>query len=93
MKSLFKGESGSLNIQINIKPLKMLKTSIAKSISKIMIYTIIASGIVLVTIRNEWFVTLYIGGVFLCGLYYTLVTEEIKLIKHFKTEIKQYGYQ
>jgi hypothetical protein len=93
MKSLFKGESGCLNIQINIKPLKMLKTSIAKSISKILIYTIIVSGMVLATIRNEWLATLYIGGVFLFGLYYTLVNEEIKLIKHFKTEIKQYGYQ
>jgi hypothetical protein len=93
MKSSFKGESGNLNIQIQMKPIKMLKTSIAKSISKITIYTIIATGLIIVAIRNEWFPILFIGGLFVAGFYFSLLSEEIKLIKHFKTEIKQYGQQ
>lgn len=93
MKSSFKGESGSVNIQIQMKPIKMLKTSIAKSISKITVYTIIAGGLVLVAIRNEWFPTLFIGGLFVAGFYVSLLYEECKLIEHFKTEIKQYGQQ
>lgn len=93
MKSSFKGESGNLNIQIQMKPIKMLKTSIAKSISKITIYTIIAVGLVIVAIRNEWFPILFIGGLFVAGFYFSFLSEEIKLIKQFKTEIKQYGQQ
>jgi hypothetical protein len=76
-----------------MKPIKMLKTSIAKSVSKITIYTIIATGLVIVAIRNEWFPILFIGGLFVAGFYFSLLSEEIKLIKHFKTEIKQYGQQ
>jgi hypothetical protein len=93
MKSSFKGESGSLNIQIQMKPIKMLKTSIAKSISKITIYTIIVTGLVILVIRNEWFPFVFLGGLFVVGFYFSLLNKEIKLIKHFKTEIKQYGQQ
>ena len=93
MKSSFRGEIGNLNIQIHMKPIKMLKTSIAKAISKITIYTIIAVGILSVAIRNEWFPILFIGGFFVAVLYFKSLSKEIKLIKHLKTEIKQYGQQ
>jgi hypothetical protein len=93
MKSSFKGESGNLNIQIQMKPIQMLKTSIAKSISKITIYTLITAGLVIVAVRNEWFPILFLGGLFVAGFYICLLSEEIKLIKHYKTEIKQYGQQ
>ncbi len=91
MKSTFKGESGNLNIQIQMKPIKMIKTSIAKSLSKIVIFTIIVAGLVTVAIRNEWFPILFIGGFYIAIFYFSLLNEEIKLIKHFKTEIKQNG--
>jgi hypothetical protein len=93
MKSSFKGESGNLNIQIQMKPIQMLKTSIAKSISKITIYTLITAGLVIVAVRNEWFPILFLGGLFVAVFYICLLSVEIKLIKHYKTEIKQYGQQ
>jgi hypothetical protein len=93
MKSTFNGESGNLNIQIQMKSIKMLKTSIAKSLSKILIITIIVAGLVTVAMRNEWFSILFLGGGFTAIVYFGLLNQEIKLIKHFKTEIKQHEQQ
>lgn len=91
MKSSFIGESGNLKIQIIMKPIKMLKTSIAKSLSKISIYTIIAAGLLTIIIGNKWYSILFLGGIFILGFYINVISEEIKRIKDFKAEIKQYG--
>jgi len=93
MKSSFKGEAGNLNIQIQMKPIKMLKTSIAKSISKITIYTIIVTMLILVVIRNKWGPIILLSGAGIMVFYFNFISEEIKLIKHYKTEIKKYGQQ
>jgi hypothetical protein len=93
MKSSFKGEAGNLNIQIQMKPIKMLKTSIAKSISKITIYTTIVTMLILVVIRNKWGPIILLSGAGIIVFYFNFVSEEIKLIKHYKTEIKKYGQQ
>jgi hypothetical protein len=93
MKSSFKGEAGNLKLQIQMKPIKMLKTSIAKSISKITIYTIILSMFILVVIRNKWGPILLLSGAGIVVFYINFISEEIKLIKHYKAEIKKYGQQ
>jgi hypothetical protein len=90
IESSFQSESGNLNIKIQMKSIKMLKTSIAKAISRITIYTIIATGFITVAIRNEWFPILLVGGIILIFFYLMLINIEIGLIKHFKAEIKQY---
>ena len=67
MKSTFKGEGGVLDIQIQMKPSKIIRTSIAKSYSKITISTIIITWLVLIAIRSELFLILLLGGVLLIG--------------------------
>lgn len=91
MKSTFKGEGGVLDIQIQMKPSKIIRTSIAKSYSKITISTIIITWLVLIAIRSELFLILLLGGVLLIGFYINLMVEEITLIKKLKKDIKKYG--
>jgi len=41
MKSTFQGEGGMLSIQVQVKPLKLLRTSLLISVTKLIIYSII----------------------------------------------------
>jgi hypothetical protein len=91
MKSTFNGEGGILNIDIKMKPIKMLKTSIARSVVKILIYTIIIAGLVSWVCVYKIWALLVIGGLYGGGFYISLVAGEIKEIKTFKTELKLYG--
>lgn len=91
MKSNYTGEGGLLNIEAKMKPIKMLKTSITISSVKVLIYTIIVCGLASWVIAYNLWTALFIGGIFIGGFYISLVGEEIKQIKLFKTEIKLYG--
>lgn len=91
MKSNFNGEGGLLNIEVKMKPLKMLRTAIAKSTVKILIYSIVVVGLITWVCAYKIWVLLIYGGLFLGGFYISLVSEEVKSIKTFKSEIKLYG--
>jgi hypothetical protein len=91
MKSTFNGEGGLLNIEVKMKPIKMLKTSIAKSLVKILIYTIIVIGLTSWAYAYKLWPLLFIGSIFTGGFYISLVNEEVKQIKTFNAEIKIYG--
>jgi hypothetical protein len=91
MKSTFQGEGGTLSIEAQMKPLKMIKTSFAVSITKLIIYSIIFIGLVTTAINYKLFTLLIIGGLFVGSLFYTLFIEEIKQLKILRIQIKQYG--
>jgi hypothetical protein len=93
MKFTFQGEGGTLTIQVQFKPLKMIKTSMYVSITKLIAYSIILIGLVTVAINSELFPLLIFGGLFVGGIFYTLISEEIKQLKVLKIQIKQYGQQ
>ena len=84
MKSIFKGEGGILNIQVQMKPIKMLKTSILKSFTKILIYTIMYFGIASIAIIYRWHPIFIVGCIFILGYYISMFTEELKQIKIYK---------
>jgi hypothetical protein len=91
MKAAFTGEGGMLNIEAKMKPIKMLKTSIAKSVAKMLIYTIIVAGLIgWVTAYKIW-ILLILGGLYGGGFYISLLNDEIKQIKTYTSEIKLYG--
>lgn len=91
IKSSFNGEGGVLNIHGAMKPIKMLKTSISISAVKILIFTIIFVGLLSWGCYYEWWTLLVIGGLVVGGVYISLVIEEFKQIKSYKTDIKIYG--
>lgn len=91
MKSTFQGEGGTLSIQAQMKPLKMIKTSFAVSLAKLIIYSIILIGLVTTAINYKLFPLLIIGGIFVIATFYTLFSEEIKQLKILRILIKQYG--
>lgn len=91
MTSTFTGEGGVLNMEAKMKLIKMLKTFIAKSAVKILIYTIVIAGLITwVSAYKQWGL-LFLGGLFVGGFYLSLVGEEMKQIKLYKSEIKLYG--
>lgn len=91
MKSTFQGEGGMLSMQVKMKPLKLLKTSIAISVAKLVIYSIIIIGLVSLAIHYKLIPLLIFGGLFLWAIFYGLFSDEIKLLKNLTTEIKRYG--
>jgi hypothetical protein len=91
MKSTFTGEGGILNMEAKMKPIKMLKTSIAKSAVKILIYTIVVAGLGTWVSAYKLWMLLFYGGIFAGGLYISLISEEVKQIKLYKSEIRLYG--
>lgn len=91
MKSIFTGEGGILTMDAKMKPIKMLKTSIAKSAVKILIYTIVIAGLITWVSAYKLWGLLFLGGLFVGSFYISLVGEEMKQIKLYKSEIKLYG--
>ena len=91
MKSTFQGEGGMLSIQVQVKPLKLLRTSVIISVTKLIIYTIIIIGLISLAINYKLIPLLIFGGLFLGALFYNLFSEEIKLLKNLISEIKRYG--
>jgi hypothetical protein len=91
MNTTFQGEGGTLSMQVKMKPLKLLRTSIAISVTKLVIYSIVIIGVVSLAINYKLLPLLIIGGLFLGALFYNLFSDEIKLLKNLTTEIKRYG--
>lgn len=91
MKSSFKGEAGTLYIDVQMKSIKMLKTSFAKSISRILIFSILFLGIILWSIEYEVNAILIFGGLVGGPFYLGFLITEISQLKYLKSEIKQHG--
>ena len=91
MNSTFQGEGGILSLKAQMKPLKLLKTSIIISSIKLAIYFIVILTLVSLAINHKLF-TLLIFGSFFVGIFaLNLISEEIKQLKSLTKEFKTYG--
>jgi hypothetical protein len=91
MNGAFEGEGGLLNLNVKIKPLKVLNVSILKSALKLLIYLIMSLIVVLWSIRQEWFFLFYfaalIGGAFML----LVIIQTYFELKTLINEHKRYG--
>ena len=69
MKSIFQGEGGNLSIHVQIKPLKIIKTSMFVSIVKLIAYFIILTGLITAAINYRLILLLIIGVIFVGGFF------------------------
>jgi hypothetical protein len=88
MNSTFQGEGGILSLNAQIKPLKLLKTSIIISSIKVAMYFILIITLVSLAISHKLFTLLIFGGLFLGSFTLSLVSEEIKQLYNFIEEKK-----
>ena len=91
MNSTFQGEGGILSLKAQMKPLKLLKTSIIISSIKLAIYIIVIITLVSLAINHKLFTLLILGGFFVGIFALNLVSEEIKQLKSLTKEFKTYG--
>ena len=91
MNSTFQGEGGILSLKAQMKPLKLLKTSIIISSIKLAIYFIVILTLVSLAINHKLFTLLIFGGFFVGIFALSLVSEEIKQLKSLTKEFKAYG--
>lgn len=91
MNSTFQGEGGILSLKAQMKPLKLLKTSIIISSIKLAIYFIVIITLVSLAINHKLFTLLIFGGFFLGIFALNLISEEIKQLKTLTKEFKTYG--
>jgi hypothetical protein len=91
MNSTFQGEGGILTMKAQMKPLKLLKTSIIISSIKLTIYFIIIITLVSLAIHHRLFTLLIFGGLFVGIFAFSLLSEEIKQLKSLTKEYKTYG--
>jgi hypothetical protein len=91
MNSTFQGEGGTLRLKAEMKPLKLLKTSIIVSSTKLVIYCLVITIFVSLIINNIFLPFLYYVGFFLSIMSINIINEEIKKIKSLTKEYKTYG--
>jgi hypothetical protein len=93
INSSFQGEGGVLLINVHLKPLIIIKTSISKTISLLLLYMIITVIIISLAIVYKLWVILIYGCLFLGGLALGLVSEQIRKLKSLIIELKLNGKQ
>jgi hypothetical protein len=91
MTSTFQGEGGILSFKVQMKPLKLLKSSIIISSIKLAIYFVLAVTLVSFAINYKLFTLLIYVGIFMGIFTLSLVSDEIKQLKSLKKEYKTYG--
>jgi hypothetical protein len=91
MNSTFQGEGGILFLQAQMKPLKLLKTSIIISSIKLAIYFIVIITVVSLALNHKLFTLLIFGSFFLGFFALSLVSEETKQLISLTKEYKTYG--
>lgn len=91
MNGTFQGEGGKLIIKAEMKPLKILKISISKSIFKLVVVLIVIAGIISWSVREEWYSFLFWGGLIGGFISFGFIAEEISELKILIKELKQYG--
>lgn len=91
MNSTFQGEGGILTLKAQMKPLKLLKTSIVISSIKLTIYFVVIITLLSLTIKNKFFILLIFGGFFIGIFTLSFLSKEIKQLKTLIKEFKTYG--
>lgn len=91
MKSTFQGEGGILLFEAEMKPLKLLKTSMIVSSIKLTICFIMIITSISLAISHKHFTLLIFGGLFMGILAYGPLRKEIKQLKSLIKEYKLYG--
>ena len=91
MNSTFQGEGGILVLKAQMKPLKLLKTSIVISSIKLAIYFIVAVTLISLAVNHKLFTLLIFGGFFVGIFALSFISEEITLLKSLTKEYKTYG--
>lgn len=91
MNSTFQGEGGVLLLNLQLKPLKLLKKSILISSLKLAVFIIVIIILVSFAINHNHFILL-IFGCLLVGFFSSgFISEEIKQLKSLTKEFKTYG--
>jgi hypothetical protein len=91
MNATFQGEGGILRLNAEVKPLRVLRISISKSVFKIIVFVIIISGLVSWSINMEWNTLLIWGGI-IGGLFgLNFIREEYSQLKTLLKEHRKYG--
>jgi hypothetical protein len=90
MNSIFQGEGGILSLKAQMKPLKLLKTSILISSLKLAIYFIVIITLITIAINHKLFTLLIFGGFFVGIFALNIVNEGIKQYKLLTKELKTY---
>lgn len=93
MNASFQGEGGFLALKANMKPLKLLKTSIILSSLKLIISFIVIITLVSLAINHKLFTWLIFGGFFGGIFALSFLSEEINQLKSLTKEYKIYGQQ
>lgn len=91
MNSNFRGEGGILILKAQLKPLKLVKTSIIVSSVKLAIYSIVTIGLISLAINYKLFTLLIFGGIFFASFSFGLISDEIKQLKSLTKQLKTYG--
>jgi hypothetical protein len=91
INSTFQGEGGILSLYVQMKPLKLLKSSIIISSLKLAIYFIFAVTLVSLATYYKRFTLLIFGGFFIGIFALILVSEEIEQLRSLTKEYKNYG--
>lgn len=91
MESTFQGEGGVLSLNAQMKPLKLLKSSIIISFIKLAIYLFLILTIVSFALYHNLFILLIFGGLIFGKFAFSFVNQEVKLIKTLIKEFKNYG--
>ena len=91
MNGIFQGEGGVLNLRVEMKPLKILRISISKSIFKLIVFIIIISGLVSWTINKELYSLLLWGGIIGGLISLSYISEEFSDLRKLIKEHRKYG--
>jgi len=91
MNSTFQGEGGILSLKAEMKPLKLLKTSILISTLKLAIIFILIITLISLAINHKLFSLLIFGGLIIGTYAFNLISEEFEKLKSLTKEFKRYG--
>lgn len=81
MNSTFQGEGGILLLNVNMKPLKLLKTAIIISSMKLAVYLIVTITLILLALNYKQFILLIFGGIFALNIIFDQTNQLKSLIK------------
>lgn len=91
MNSTFQGEGGVLTLKAQMKPLKLLKTSIVVSSLKLIIYFVVIITLISLLVNHKFFLLLIFVGFSFGFPVLGIVIDEVTQLKSLIKEHKTYG--
>lgn len=91
MNSTFQGEGGVLSLKVQMKPLKLLKSSIMISSLRMVIYFIVIVTLVSLAVNNNLFIIFIFVGFLVGIIILSRLIQEAKELKLLLSELKKYG--